>query len=98
MMNTGHGFLKLDLRLLRALVGFWYMPIIVSPGVGAGLVRRRRIVRAIVRWGHPGGVPWDAATWQAYRAPLRERARARHAAALRSVPGARVPANSARLV
>jgi pimeloyl-ACP methyl ester carboxylesterase len=52
-MNTGHGFLKPDLRLLRALLGFWYMPIIGSPGVGAVLVRRGRIVRAIVRWGHP---------------------------------------------
>jgi pimeloyl-ACP methyl ester carboxylesterase len=76
MLNTGHGFVKVDLRLLRAQLGFWYMPIIGTPGLGPALVRRGGIVRAIVGWAHPGGVPWDAATWAMYLAPLREHARA----------------------
>src|SRR5262249_61353742 len=76
MMNTGHGFVKADLRLLRAQVGFWYMPIIGTPWLGPALVRRGGLVRAIVRWAHPGGVPWDAAEWETYLALLREPARA----------------------
>ena len=77
LLNTGHGFVKVDLRLLRAQLGFWYMPIIGTPGLGAALVRRGGIVRAIVHWAHPGAVPWDDATWETYLAPLREPARAR---------------------
>jgi len=76
MMNTGHGFVKADLRLLRAQVGFWYMPIIGTPWLGPALVRQGGLVRAIVRWAHPGGVPWDAAEWETYLALLREPARA----------------------
>lgn len=76
MLNTGHGFVKVDSRLVRAQLGFWYMPIIGLPGLGPALVRHGGIVRAIVRWGHPGGVPWDDTTWEAYLAPLREEARA----------------------
>src|SRR5262245_48078619 len=76
MLNTGHGFVKVDLRLVSAQLGFWYMPIIGFPGLGPALVRRGGMVRAIARWGHPGGVPWDDTTWEAYLAPLRERARA----------------------
>ena len=77
LLNTGHGFVKVDLRLLRAQLGFWYMPIIGTPVLGPALVRRGAIVRAIVRWAHPGGVPWDDASWEMYLASLRERARAR---------------------
>jgi pimeloyl-ACP methyl ester carboxylesterase len=77
MLNTGHGFVRVDLRLLRMQLGFWYMPIIGMPWLGPALVRRGGIVRAIVHWSHPGGVPWDEATWETYLAPLRERARAR---------------------
>jgi pimeloyl-ACP methyl ester carboxylesterase len=76
MLNTGHGFVKVDLRLLGTQLGFWYMPIIGTPGLGPALVRGGGMVRAIVRWGQPGGVPWDAPTWESYLAPLRDRARA----------------------
>jgi len=77
MMNTAHGFVKVDLRLLRTSLRFWYMPIIGTPGVGPALVRGSAFVRAIVGWANPGGVPWDAASWDTYLAPLRERPRAR---------------------
>jgi pimeloyl-ACP methyl ester carboxylesterase len=77
MMNAAHGFVKIDLRLLRASVRFWYMPIIGTPGLGPALVRHGGFVRMIVRWANPGGIPWDAGDWEIYLAPLRERARAR---------------------
>lgn len=77
MLNTGHGFVKVDLRLLRAQLGFWYMPILGMPGLGPALVRRGRFVRTTVRWAHPGGVPWSPQDWETYLGPLRERARAR---------------------
>jgi hypothetical protein len=66
-----------DLRLLRTQVGFWYMPIVGTLRLGPALARRGGIVRAIVRWGHPGGPPWDEASWEMYLGQLRERARAR---------------------
>jgi pimeloyl-ACP methyl ester carboxylesterase len=72
MINTGHGFIKVDLRLLRAQVGFWYMPIIGTPGLGPALIRRGRMVR----WVHPGGAPWSADEWEIYLAPIRDPARA----------------------
>ena len=77
LMNTGHGFLKVDLRLALTQIGFWYFPILGTPLLGPALVRQGGIVRAICRWAHPGGPPWDAAEWEAYLAPLRHPARAR---------------------
>jgi pimeloyl-ACP methyl ester carboxylesterase len=40
LLNTGHGFVKRDLRTLRAQAGFWYMPLLGTPGVGPAIVRR----------------------------------------------------------
>jgi pimeloyl-ACP methyl ester carboxylesterase len=40
LINTGHGFVKRDLKTLRAQAGFWYMPLLGTPGVGPALVRR----------------------------------------------------------
>jgi pimeloyl-ACP methyl ester carboxylesterase len=77
LLNTGHGFIKADLRFLRTQLGFWYMPILGTPALGPALVRREVGVRMVVRWAHPGGVPWDEDEWEGYLAPLRERPRAR---------------------
>jgi pimeloyl-ACP methyl ester carboxylesterase len=63
LLNTGHGFLKTDVRMLRTQFGFWYMPIVGTPGLGPALMRR--------------GVPWDAEAWETYLGRLRERSRAR---------------------
>src|SRR5262245_64450685 len=88
MLNTGHGFVKVDLRLLGAQLGFWYMPIIGMPWLGPMLVRRGGIVRAIVRWSHPGGAPWDDATWEKIPGPATGASTsARDAAALRAIRG-----------
>jgi pimeloyl-ACP methyl ester carboxylesterase len=77
LMNTGHGFLKVDWRLVATQVGFWYMPIIGMPGLGPALVRRGWLPRVVVRWGHPGGPPWQPDEWETYLVRLREPARAR---------------------
>jgi pimeloyl-ACP methyl ester carboxylesterase len=47
LINTGHGFAKRDLKTLRAQAGFWYMPLIGTPGIGPALVRNG-IVRKLV--------------------------------------------------
>jgi pimeloyl-ACP methyl ester carboxylesterase len=39
LLNTGHGFPKQDLKTLRAQAGFWYMPLLGTPGLGPALVR-----------------------------------------------------------
>jgi pimeloyl-ACP methyl ester carboxylesterase len=77
MLNTAHGFAKVDLRTLRATVGFWYMPILGTPGLGPMLMRRRAFMNAIMGWVEPGGMPWSPAELDIYTSQLQDRTRAR---------------------
>jgi pimeloyl-ACP methyl ester carboxylesterase len=61
LVNTGHGFVKRDLKTLRAQAGFWYMPLIGTPGLGPALVRSGAISAAMARMSEVEGV-WDADT------------------------------------
>jgi pimeloyl-ACP methyl ester carboxylesterase len=79
MLNTAHGFAKVDLRMVRALVGFWYMPLLGMPGLGPALMRRRAFLNLVMRWAHPGDSPWTSEEWDMYAGQLRDRRRARAA-------------------
>jgi len=79
LLNTAHGFVKVDLRMLRALVGFWYMPLLGTPALGPALMRRRWFLETVMRWAHPGDAPWSEAEWDSYAGQLQDPARARAA-------------------
>jgi pimeloyl-ACP methyl ester carboxylesterase len=49
-MNTGHGFPKIDLRLLRAQLGFWYMPLLGT--IGRLPRAHAAMIAAVSRWAH----------------------------------------------
>jgi pimeloyl-ACP methyl ester carboxylesterase len=51
LINTGHGFVKRDLKTLRAQAGFWYMPLLGTPVLGPTIVRRGVHERLLVSGG-----------------------------------------------
>lgn len=76
LLNTAHLFFRLDWRLLVAMRGFWYQPIIALPAIGPWLLQRGGLTRVLSRWADPH-LAWDTATEAAYVQTLREPARAR---------------------
>ena len=48
LVNVGHGYAPRDVTALRANLGFWYMPLLGTPGLGPALVRSG-LVRAGLR-------------------------------------------------
>jgi pimeloyl-ACP methyl ester carboxylesterase len=55
LLNTGHGFPKRDLKTLKAQLGFWYMPLIGTPGLGPALLRAGLPEQALRRSGEIDG-------------------------------------------
>jgi pimeloyl-ACP methyl ester carboxylesterase len=57
LVNCGHGYTPRDLKTLRAQLGFWYMPIIGTPGLGPALMRSGALQEALRRW-NPESDAW----------------------------------------
>ena len=76
LLNSGHGFWKVDLRLLWALRGFWYFPAFGIPRLGERLAANDTFGRLALNWVHPGGAPWSPAEWETYVGAMRDPARA----------------------
>jgi pimeloyl-ACP methyl ester carboxylesterase len=55
LLNTGHGFPKRDMKTLKALLGFWYMPLLGLPGLGPRVVRAGLPERALRQSGEIDG-------------------------------------------
>jgi pimeloyl-ACP methyl ester carboxylesterase len=72
-----HLWPRVGLKQIIAARRFWYWPVVASPGLGARMVRSRRVRKRIYKSWAASGVEWTDFDFDALTAHLDEPARAR---------------------